>query len=566
MSESPFFHRRSVHDLIDLLSGLNNLTIFVGAGASFERTTLSWAGLIAEMLPPEFGTFSERRDLVDKFGPERAASVVQGVYQGIHPKNWRNRISDTLRGIVYRGDVSTVGVFTERIGKFVGEMLANERSIAIVTTNYESFIRDDIIGAVDGSDERNDNELPPTPASRVETFVFGMVDDDGLLAEKVPDRLRRLSSSIENRETATVVYMHGLLTTTPEDGDKDSHRIFPVLSELDYSATAGQSRNILETLFRDRNVLIVGASLTDPPLVAALLETIPEQPAQARRFVIQPLPSVRSKSGADNSSLEQLVRLHDARFAHLGVKAIRPDFFLQVPQILEEARFDLLVRSSHYVDVPYAHPQALHRYGIRLLDWWNDWLYQPSELAHRQKSHHKYLRRSLRKISQMIDSPGDEVLKLEIWIRWHPENSRVLALWASSVGTWEDVESMRMGTISSNSPYAAMRAFVAGAPQYHVSNEPDDRWRSFLARPIWFTPQELIDTPDQSAQDGATTASTGDDPLTAISGGAVPVGAICIASMRQQDQSSLNPQDRKNAAKLLVALGEAGLRLITPRY
>src|ERR1700739_3568247 len=80
-SELAFFHRPRTHNLIDDLSDLDEITIYVGAGASIERTGLSWGGLIAHLLSPDLGDYKKRSQLANVLSPPYASSAAAEHYK-----------------------------------------------------------------------------------------------------------------------------------------------------------------------------------------------------------------------------------------------------------------------------------------------------------------------------------------------------------------------------------------------------------------------------------------------------------------------------------------------------
>ena len=49
-SPEGYFHRPAVKALVERLAALRDVVFYVGAGASIERTGLTWDGLTAELL------------------------------------------------------------------------------------------------------------------------------------------------------------------------------------------------------------------------------------------------------------------------------------------------------------------------------------------------------------------------------------------------------------------------------------------------------------------------------------------------------------------------------------
>ncbi len=120
---------------------------------------------------------------------------------------------------------------------------------------------------------------------------------------------------------------------------------------------------VLQRRLQGGALLCLGTSLHDPFVVSALLGT---RPAKQRRLDSAPLP--RGYLGSEPAE----VRLHAeeafvARLKHLEVEAIRPDFFGQIAQLLNE------VAHCRVAGGDYSKRQEL-RYGSRLESWWASWM------------------------------------------------------------------------------------------------------------------------------------------------------------------------------------------------
>lgn len=373
--------------------------------------------------------------------------------------------------------------------------------------------------------------------------------------DEINSRIDSIQDSIRNDADVTVVHLHGLITSTGEHETSEHHRgIQPVITEGDYVSTEESSAKALHQLFAARNVLILGASISDPPLIRALLSTKVDDESGASvksvvRFVFHPLQGFRPLAG-DASLDEALLLVHASRLEHLGLELITPDFFIQVPQLLEEVRHSLALQESDSRE-PYSSPTAIHRYGRRLVDWWYQWLFNGLPLPHRQVSAHKYLERKLNTVRRVLSAPETEPLKIEIWIRWSPENTRQLALWASSVGAWSDPETMRKGKIRPDTPYVAVKAFMNGSPTFMSATE--GRWKSYLAAPIWYLHTYSDDDESFTETEEFTPA------------GSIPIGVILMASMWDQAESAISPRRRRRTAQALNVLDHVAQNLVKPR-
>jgi len=526
-----FFHRRSTHKLIDELRQLDAITLYVGAGASIERTGLTWEGLSAQLLDTSLGDFSERIELVRASSSLAVSSAISHLFETSRTDGWRDRLRETICDLLYRGPEKQASYFNDRVLGVANDLVGAGRSVVVVTPNYDQFLLEAL---------KELQDLGAAAFKKEKVFAFG-VDKNG---DPIPlePQLSELKTALADRATLCVVYLHGFVArTVPRK--KSLKAAYPVVSEADYAATRSNSQEILGELFRDRDAIIVGSSITDPPLIHALLEarkTLDQSSAstyRGKRFAIIPTHGALPSS-LSTKSIKSLRRVEELRAAHLGVRLVTPPYYFQAPQILEELRVDLVAAQEQ---LNYSDPQALHRYGARLSDWWWSWLYDSeSRMAQRQEDTYKFLEEQALPVARDILGAAEaENLKLEAWIRWQPEE-RELALWASSTGSWPDSDTMRRDLLAMTTTYAATKAFLNGAPTYMKSMSADSRWKAYLAKPIRHMDKAY--------------------------GVYQPVGVLCVASMNEQDASCINPQVRGNTAELFNYLDSVGTVLFSPDF
>lgn len=528
-----FFHLRSTHRLIDELSALDPVTLYVGAGASIERTGLSWAGLSAQLLDRDLGNYSERIDLVRASTSLQVSSAIAQQYKTTRTDGWRDRLRDAICDQLYRGPKDLTSYFNDRVISAANALIHAGKSAVVVTPNYDQFLIDAL----------NDLENPDllvakekASFSRREVFAFG-VDSKGDPIDPTA-QLEDLLDCMKQQSVLCVVYLHGFVgRETPSD--QRLADAYPVVSEKDYAVTRDTSQLVLAHLFAERNAIVVGSSITDPPLIHALVTSRPKRATRrtesgtiaegpVKRFAIMPTHAA-SLIGVTPATQAGLRKVEAQRAAHLGIKLVTPPFFYQAPQLLEELRVNLEAEEV----TKYSDMQAVHRYGFRLSAWWFNWLYgDETDMVERQADAYRFLQeQALPEVRRILDTPAGEAIKLEAWIRWYPEE-RQLGLWAASTGTWPDFETMRKDPLALSSTYAATRAFLNGAPNYMKSTSDDSRWRSYLAKPIRYLEENYL--------------------------AHLPVGVISVSSMWEQEESSINPRVRGATPSLFNYLDSVG--------
>jgi hypothetical protein len=506
MSE-PFFSRIDVQRAVQDVAAWNNITIYVGAGASIDRTGLSWAGLVNGLLEPVIADAGSRRTAIETLGPIAAATSAIELIGRQAAAHADERLAERLRLLLYGSGAATAGQITENVVELAISWWLEGKSVCLVTPNYDDFLLQEF-------------ENFGLPSEYIKHLVV-----------KNRSSARGLRAQLSS-DCITLVHLHGYL---PESRTGRRSDIPPVVSEIDYFNTIPRSRKALRTLFTDRNILLVGTSLTDPPLLRALHETRDEtHRGGSTRLLVSPLQgSNRPGQAGDHQAVQRIL---DARSDALGIRTIYCDYYIQVGQFLEEVNSCVVHEHEDYSDL-----LAPHRYGTRLADWWRDWSTGTGLTKKWQKKHHRFLRRQLELVRETFDVPLSEALKLELWIRWRPDRGeRRLRLWASSTGTWPDTASMRDDVISAGSRYASVRAFCRGAPSFYPAELPEGyehRWSSYLSVPLWVRHIR----------------------------GDIPVGVITIASMQDAEGGLVAQSNPAATAALIPLLRQAGDMMVFPR-
>ena len=351
---------------------------------------------------------------------------------------------------------------------------------------------------------------PCLPVENIETIDLRTIRVPHTRNATEPESTTSEDLSIWNN---SVVHLHGFVGRA---ASIDEHVI---LSELDYIRSRGVSESVLHSIFEGRPVILVGTSITDPPLLSALEST--KDKLGPRRYAISARQSIRIESDDQSLMADLNSRMQD-RMDQFGVHLVWSDFYSQVAQFLGEVQHAVEYSRP---DKPYAGDWSGIRYGTRLTSWWTRWWDQRNKnIEVSQTADHKVLRDfALPEIRHNLGSESEH-LKLELWVRWEPnERSRKMTRWASSTGTWHDADTMRNAEISASSEYAAIRAFCLGRAEIYDSSADSDRWKTYLCLPI----------------------------RVAVDGGTIPVGVLALASMTPMKESAIN---QKNGAKVRKAI------------
>ena len=512
-ADEAFFSRASVKTEIGKLSERKHWTIYVGAGATMDRTGTSWSDLVGELLREDFEDEGSRKAILKSAAPIEAATVAAQSYQNRFGDDRRDRLNDSIRSRLYRQPLSPSGKIVSSAIDLAVSCIAREGSAIIVTPNYDDFLIQECERRVDVPDYVY---VPLGPEDGDE------VDDPDHLEEGADESLEDLLEEIlaeASKGVLWIVHVHGLLRSHVDpEGDLVAN---PVLSERDYWGTSSRTREILGRLFEDRSVLIAGSSMTDAPLLNALLDTQKSSSRDQRSAIMR----VHENSLGGKHLARDFLRV---RLQHFGVSLFPVDHYSQVAQLMTEVRLCGEVGAAAYL----AHNSSV-RYGPRLTGWWREWSNKPGSLPSRQASAHRYLRRKMPTLRAILDAPEAEPMKLEIWMRWQPERRRELRLWASSVGPWVDELSMRSAPLNGGEETVAVKAFSMGTV---ISQELDGpRWCTYLATPIWV-----------GEEDGAEFAA----------------GVAVVSSMHPQDASALGPKNSTRVSAALLDIHRIGKRLL----
>jgi hypothetical protein len=499
---------------------MDPLVIYAGAGVTIDRTGIGWDGLIRGLLRPHISDAALREQLVEVQGPQQAASMAAQLYIDMHgdqddqplsrrppldPPASRLRMIDELRPLLYAGREWGGGLLGANIAGLV--MLKRDlgHRCCIVTPNYDDFLVAELRQAAasmraPGSVQRDVHHEPQERPVRAERLRW----KDGPW-KPLPDLFGEQDGS------AVCHLLHGYV---PQEGEPYA----PVVSEQDYLHSGKRTEAVLKKLFGMSNVVITGASLTDPPLLRALLAT---RRAGMRRYGLLPLQDQRwnTEKGGSLLSAQRYLR---ARTDHFGVVAIHPEFYVEVAQFFKELM------------VVLAAPQD--SYAARVNSWWARWRARNADdlRGSRQKKHHNVLENALADVNQLLGVSADEKLKVDLWVLWEPSAERKLKLWASSLALAKDVTLMREELIDLTNRHPIVETFRNGRTMCKSGPE-GARWRSYLSAPVWLWNE------------------------------GIPAGVVALASMREQDDSILSDRNRSQLMGALNVLTGVARNILQDR-
>ncbi|WP_146077416.1 SIR2 family protein [Rathayibacter rathayi] len=369
--DKPFFSREKTKQFITEAIQWPKIVIYAGAGVTIDRSGLGWGQLVHGLLA-NYITSPEQRDrLLRGMAPQEAASVAAQLYLDDHHGDYRDRLTDQLRVLLYntgqwqKGDlalnIARLALALNR--KAIRENRRNSGAV-VVTPNYDSYIFEELSQAsteivIRGRSRLRPRLLFPTNSDPLRAHdlhgdesEFGDIDFSSWLTE---------GQSAFDARYPSCIHLHGYISrsTTIDGGRGIPPYRHPVVSEQDYFITARSSYSALRALFSDSAVILAGSSMTDPPLLRALAATYD---STAPRWAIVPIGV--SESRDDRLFIRRQV---EKRFRHFNVTPVFVDLYGQIQQL-----FDELILASKLED-PDDYPRSDKTYGSRLDQWSQAW-------------------------------------------------------------------------------------------------------------------------------------------------------------------------------------------------
>jgi hypothetical protein len=494
----PFFKKLRTNRLVEQLANTKDLTIYAGAGVTIDQGGLSWSQLVRSVAMStvvranNIINDTDLRILETAINPLEAATAILQHFQKAKGGNiGQNEAKDALISCLsyslYPGARWNAGELAETIADLALIRATNDMNTCIITTNYDTLLEDKI-------------------AQRRESFVQAFAEFE--LTDSVPNlSVHTLGHEIPNKEPLSFIYLHGRISASPNDPNPIRGNI--AFTEIDYAKTRPAVSELLCETFRSSPLLILGASLTDPPLIAALQDTIPESGSAEsvtvyNRVALLPIPAIQGqiRQDLDARDTKSVCKQHVARMKALGVELLVPDFFSSVAQFCDE----LICATYRQLWGPQRPDAVVSPYWDRLTAWWINWYKNRFRNRARRRALDRYLWLFLSELADDIFEATErkEHLKVELWAIWDPsDRRRTMRLWASSSwprSQWHEAdidyleETARAAEITRECEYPAVRALIEGRPRLSDAGEltdesPSDnphvsRWRIFLAVPI----------------------------------------------------------------------------------
>ncbi|WP_082008106.1 SIR2 family protein [Microbacterium mangrovi] len=496
VTHTPFFLRDAATlDAIDAISAADDIVVYCGAGVSIDRTGLSWPMMIDGVFNEAKNRDRRNRERDHKTlelilngikdQPQRASIISQFFTEGRH-LSARDFLTPKLQQVLYEDNGWSEGLLLRHLVRLAINGVLRVHSLTILTTNYDTYIEEEF----DGVYERLVRTIAEVGGSQSVPGLEVCVADNDPLSTAWHSRITHEPHRTDAK--VRLVYLHGRV---PRAGGASEGTI--VFDERSYSDTrAAVADHITETI-RGRALLVLGASLTDGPLIEALGRTA--QGAEGRFALVRPdLPQLdpspvteyTSHGAKHHVTEEDAKRILAYRGQHLGVKVLHPLGHSQTAQFVHE--LGIAIRLHRSTKKQYRAAKTDFSYERRLQRWANDW-----GSNHRAPGDaHQYLADALKNqiVTRIPEKDGENAsLRLEVWVRMRPGTAnRTLTLFANSTGPFliED-HLLRREEISSTSTNASVCTLLMGKPQVNTLSDlrgevpRPTRWTTFLSIPIY---------------------------------------------------------------------------------
>lgn len=481
-TEMFFFRQAATRQALASLSDTKSLVFYCGAGVTIDRTGVSWGALIKSVFDLASSTRRDKRTqtaaveyLLGKMpDPRQAASILVEAFSS-RSQSDNEFLGTKLKDTLYEQNGWSRGYILRNLVQ-AAMAAALSRRVVIITTNYDVYIEEALADRRAGLLDVSANTVLP-----------GVTRTTCLDGSTETVRLAPCSPGAHDIE---IHYLHGRVDRT---GHVDGQI---VLTEESYALASSASLDTLRREFEgdDRGVLVVGASLTDEPLIHALALT-KQRNAAGRRFALLNLPTaLLSKDiSGDGPSGDAISSALQLRGTHLGITSLHPLSYSQSAQFLEELRLSISAHDLADATASYSESTDID-YAARLSRWHTKWsarasTTQPNDI-------YRVLSDGLNDniklmLREYADVGHDESFRLELWARMNPRSTnRTLTLMATSTGPLYDREVLRTESIQRHTGIASVSAFLEGRP---VLNSLENmgfastasRWQSFFSMPVF---------------------------------------------------------------------------------
>jgi len=491
--EKGFFRRETTWNYIEALAGLEDVTIYTGAGVSADVG----APLSDELMPYILGRWIEGhpdlKSVTDESRREEIAKRVTSAIAKAYPPAYIGSIAREIARHrrskespeanrkfslqieeANQAGYTTGGFLARSVGALAIALKREDRCVEIITTNYDNTIVDEREKILSYFTEL---------ASDCDYFFKVRTSESGTDALK-PDEI-------------PVFHVNGAVSDGVADplviGEADFFAWYDKFLEKHHLENQKWRQERLDAALTKTACLFVGSSLTDPDVLAKLAETKFQMP----RYAVLLAPDQENEP--DGSALLRLGEgeptqidpnerclARDAvaqRFLHLGVIPIMVDFPHQVPQLLSE------------IALRIQQGDGYQKYSTRLDGWWDRWAKLfgfddkqapgPRNVPLQAHWAHRLavIRDEVREALDLAHGSTEEKVVVEVWVR-NPR-TRTLFLWATSEGIWLNGDTAASCDLGEGDiRLGVQRSFRKGRTHVAEIRPKQDQWRYGVSVPL----------------------------------------------------------------------------------
>ncbi|MGL5827084.1 MAG: SIR2 family protein, partial [Nocardioides sp.] len=361
-----YFQKRSTYQTISDLATPMDWTIYVGLGATADRTGTSWESLVLGLFRQLKIGNTDAQNWIKKQSLLGASTTLEAICSARYddPEGYTASLREGIRRELYGPRIALKGRLLQNLAEFGYTNARRGKNVVFVTTNYDNYL-DEALGELDYG-------------GRSQPKLFNNISIDAA-NKALPQNWRK-------PRTVHCIHVHGIVD--PIDTSEHNAGV-PVLGELQYSESSKRTEAALATLFRNRNILIVGSNIADGPLVSALIRSKPRVSAKAkpepRRIVIQAMQG--DEWDVPEPELNGILELNRRRLEALGLQNTRPHHFSQTSQLISEITTSIVAKNQPHM----LHETYQGRYDNRLDAWWRQWSSECKQRPDVQAQHHEWL-------------------------------------------------------------------------------------------------------------------------------------------------------------------------------
>ena len=274
---------------------------------------------------PRDPTVEELTILRRELTPLQLASVLAERTQEHHAteKEGRASLIPKLQQALYKGSGWQSGALVSNIIRLSFGLVQLGKQVSIITSNYDTYLEEEY------GHYRNELRSNPQLKSSAHADIAGLI----VCAAGMRRHFKNIKSD-GGAGRIDIVYLHGRVPPAGGLGGRLA------LSEKDYHQVADAVVGTLRGSFSapKTGVVILGTSLSDPPLLRALLETRPAHDGKTtpdwKRIAL--VPATSTGFSQYDGHFGRLVQSLKMRTNHFGVELLVPDFHFQIAQFCQE--------------------------------------------------------------------------------------------------------------------------------------------------------------------------------------------------------------------------------------